>query len=67
MVLDSVNKEGLEPIAGQKAQMGLLGPRRKREMQGKRGTLLPCLGRESMQQSCKISGQPGPAALYVRG
>ena len=43
-------------VAGLEVQMGLLGPRRKREMQGKRGTLLPCLGRESMQQSCKISG-----------
>ena len=38
------------------------------ELQGKREELfLPCLGTRREQQSGKISGQPGPAALLQAG
>ena len=36
-LIDFVNKEGLEPNAGQKVQVGLPSPRRKRETKGKGG------------------------------
>jgi hypothetical protein len=36
LILDLVNKGGWEPIVGWKGQVGFLGPRRKRETQGKK-------------------------------
>jgi hypothetical protein len=39
-------KKKTEPIAGQKVQVGLLGPRRKREMKGMRGAFFFFLPRQ---------------------
>lgn len=36
LVLDCVNKEGLEPITGQKRQVGSCRSQAEKEMQGKR-------------------------------
>ena len=61
MVLDCVNKVGLEPIAGRKGKVGLLGPRRKRDTQGMRKGFLARLWEEK-DETCKILGKLGPAA-----
>jgi hypothetical protein len=37
LILDYVDKEGLEPIHGQKGQMGLLSPRRKKRLEEREG------------------------------
>ena len=60
MVLDLVNKGGWKPVAGHKGQVGLPGPRRRKEMQRKRRGF--CIGMRRKQQSCKASGHLGSAA-----
>jgi hypothetical protein len=50
LVLDPVNREVLEPIAGQKGQVGFPGPRRKRETQKKRGSFSAASTTEGQQR-----------------
>lgn len=55
-------KKSWGPIAVQKVQEGLPGPRRKR----KERSFLPCLGRRRTQQSCEVlgSGKRGSWGLW---
>lgn len=60
-----INKEvGEGAIAGQRIQVGFAGPRKKSQMQGRRGVFLPCVGGRRMQQSCKVYGRARACYLH---
>ena len=64
MVLDLVNKEGQEPIAGQKRQVRLLGPRGEKRCREREGGFWPGFGRRRTKESCKILGKVEPGGFH---
>jgi hypothetical protein len=67
LVLDLSVKKTRGQIVRQKVQVGLPGPRRKRQTQGRRGTFSAMLGMKRTEQSCKTLGGLGPATSATGG
>lgn len=53
---------GVGAIAGWRGQVGLPGPREKRQTQERREGFGPCFGTKREQQSCEVSGRAGAVA-----
>jgi hypothetical protein len=63
LVLDFVNKEGWESIAGRKVQLGLLGLKEKKANTGIEGLFLPCLEEKGTMQGI---GTARDSSLHYR-